>query len=328
MGGVFSARALCAACCVVCIAFALAIAQTKPVERTLQSGSVSTFRVELRIRSEADGQKPTTIGAKTYVQPVSQWVEQKIVWQAERRVASVARDGSGEIEEKLNNFSSTETSSNEDAETRKLMEAMAAAMKPWKSSRTLRYRESPDGRIGGLGAEAVPPLDEASPRVLTAWLLRALRPTVALPAQPLAFNKTWQEPRAVQFSEWPGAIGSESGEWLGDAAAMRARSEPTVQLHTTQEISGTIAAGFEKPKEGTAQAHFHAESVSTLALDDLRFMMATRSAVREVVWTLAPVEGLPTPPQFRGRLSVEIRIQACDETPCNFAADSAVHNRR
>lgn len=296
------------------------LAQTpdKPVQRTFRAGSIANFGVELRVRSEVGGQKATTIGSKTYVQPVSEWVEQRLAWQASRRVESVAGDGSAQTQEELDNFSDAESSSDDSADTHKLLDALAISMKPWEASRTLRYREAPAGQISGLGPDAAPPLDEAGPRVLTAWLLRALRPTAVLPAHPLLFNQSWQEPRTVPFAEWSNTSGSESGEWLGDDAGRKPRGEPTVQLLATDEISGSVTAGSEKPAEGSATAHFHAESLSTLALDDLRLTSASRSAVREITWTLAPVEGLSTPPQFQGRLSVEIRIQACDETPCTY----------
>jgi len=304
------------------------IGQTKAVERSFKVGSDATFRVELNIHSSVEGQKPTTIGEKTYVQPILKWVEQDVVWRAERRVESVTSDGVAEIEESLDNFSNTEMSSIDDADTHKLLEALAAAIKPWKSQRTLRYRETPDGKIAGLDAEASPPLDEAAPRVLTAWLLRALRPTVALPTQPLVFGKSWQEPRSVQFAEWAVTSASETGEWLGDTDAMRKQGEPTVQLHTTQQFSGKIIAGSEKPNDGSALGLFYAESVSTMALDDLRFKLATRTATRETIWTLSHVEGLPAPPQFKVRLSVGIRIQVCDEKPCIFYRDISLRDPR
>jgi hypothetical protein len=295
----------------------IASAQGNTPLRVLRPERTEVFQVELRVRSEVEGQKPTTIGAKTYVQPVSEWVEQKITWKVERRVISAGADASAEIEERLANFSDAASSSARDPDTTKLLDGLKAAIQPWEITRTIHYRESRAGQITGLEAAAAPPVEEQSPRVLTAWLLRALRPTAALPAHPLAYNQGWQEPRAVQFAEWSGTTGSESGEWIGETAALRAKSEPAVQLHTTQEIAGTVASGNEKPTEGTAQAHFHSESLSTLALEDLRLMSATRSAAREIVWTLAAVEGLAKPPQFRGRLLAEIRIKGCNENPCS-----------
>jgi hypothetical protein len=311
------------AVCVTAAGALIVVAQGNPPLRVLRAGRTEKFQVELRVRSEVEGQQPTTIGAKTYVQPVSQWVEQRITWKAERRVISTGADGAAEIEERLADFSDAAASSGIDPDTIKLLEALKAAIQPWEAPRTLHYHETRAGQILGLESGAAPPLDEQAPRVLTAWLMRALRPTTAIPAHPLAYNQSWQEPRTVQFAEWRGATGSESGEWLGETASLRAQGEPAVQLHTTQEIAGTVAAGDEKPIEGITQARFHAESLSTLALEDLRLMSATRSATREVVWTLAAVEGLASPPQFRGRLLAEIRIRGCDETPCT---DHAIGN--
>jgi hypothetical protein len=305
----------------VCAAAAGALiagAQGSAPLRVLRVGRTDRFQVELRVRSEVEGQKSTTIGAKTYVEPVSQWVEERLTWLDERRVISAGADGAAEIEERLTNFSDAADSSGSDPETMKLLEALKSAIQPWETARTLRYRETRAGQITGLDAAAAPPLGEQAPRVLTAWLLRALRPTAALPAHPLVYNQSWEEPRAVQFAEWRGTTGSESGEWIGAAAGAHSQAEPAVQLHTTQEIAGTVAAGNEKPAEGAGQAHFHSESLSTLALEDLRLMAATRSGMREIVWTLAPVEGLASPPKFRGRLLAEIHIKACDETPCTY----------
>jgi hypothetical protein len=305
-----------AAVCAAAACALIASAQGSAPLRVLRAGRTETFQIELRVRSEVEGQKPTTIGAKTYVQPVSEWVEQKITWKVERRVISTGADGAAEIEERLANFSDAASSSGKDHDTIRLLDALKAAIQQWETPRTLHYGETRAGQITGLEAAAAPPVEEQAPRVLTAWLLRALRPTAALPAHPLAYNQGWQEPRAVQFAEWGGTTGSESGEWLGETATLRAQREPAVQLHTTQEIAGTVAAGNEKPAEGTAQAHFHSESLNTLALEDLRLFSATRSAAREIVWTLAAVGGLAKPPQFRGRLLAEIRIKGCDENPC------------
>lgn len=301
---------------VITFSAALACAQSAPILRTFQQKNISTFRISLRIRTEIEGQKPRPIGAKTFLQPISSSIEQNISWQAMRTVTSISADRSAEIEEKLSNFSAATTASDETEETKKLQSDLESALEKWIGPKTLRYRETQSGQISNLTAESAPPIDEASPRVLTAWLLRALRPTAALPARPLNLGEHWQEPRVVQFAEWAATAGSEAGEWLAPPAGIRQRGEPTIKLQTTQEITGTVINGPEKPVEGGAAAHFHAESLSTLDLDDLRLMSASRSATRDILWTLAPVEGLEKPPQFRGRLFVEISIQVCDETPC------------
>ena len=153
-----------------------------------------------------------------------------------------------------------------------------------------------------LGA---PLLDEAAPQLLTPWLLRALRPSVALPARPVRFGESWQEPRAVELPNWSEVRGAESGEWLEAAGS----EEPAARLHVVQEIFGKIQRGAEMSPEGTAEGRFHGESLATIALSDGRLLAATRSAAREITWLLGPVEGLPERPRFRGRLSVEVRIE-------------------
>ena len=305
-----------AATCLVTFSAVLVGAQVGPIIRTFQQRNISTFRVNLRIRTEIEGQKPNPIGTKMFFQPISTWLEQNISWQSTRTVTSIDADGSAEVEEKLSNFSANTTTSDESAETKKLQADLESALEKWLAPKTLQYRETRSGQISRLTTDSVPPFDESSPRVLTAWLLRALRPTAALPARPLNLGEHWQEPRVVQFAEWTATTGSEAGEWLAPPAGVRQRGEPTVKLQTTQEITGIVAGGAEKPAEGSASAHFHAESLNTLALDDLRLMSASRSATRDILWTLAPVEGLEKPPEYRGRLFVEISIQVCDETPC------------
>jgi hypothetical protein len=305
-----------AAATLITFSAALVDAQSGPILRTFRQESISTFRVNLRIRTEIEGQKPNPIGTKTFMQPISTWLEQNISWQTTRTIASIGSDGSAEIEEELSNFSARTTTSDESAEAKKLQTDLDSALSKWIAPRTLQYLETKSGQISKLTAEAIPPVDESSPRILTAWLLRALRPTTTLPARPLNLGEHWQEPRVVQFAEWTASTGSEAGEWLAPPAGVRQRGEPTIKLQTTQEITGTVTSGAEKPAEGSAVAHFHAESLSTLALDDLRLMSASRSATRDILWTLGPVEGLEKPPQYRGRLFVEISIQVCDETPC------------
>jgi hypothetical protein len=304
--------------------------QSQPTLRNFTKNKIATFRTTLRIRTEIEGQKPASLGAKTFLQPVSTWLEQSISWQATRKIISINPGSSAEIEEQLTNFASTTTSSdeNQNEEIKKLTTGAESALTEWTIAKTLRYRESTSGQITGITAEAVPPVDESAPRVLTAWLLRALRPTAALPAHPLNFGEHWQEPRTVQFAEWTSTTASEAGGWLAPPPGIRQRGEPTIKLQTTQEITGTVTSGAEKSAEGKAAAHFHAESLSTLALDDLRLMSASRSATRDILWTLAPVEGLEKPPQYRGRLFVEIGIQICDETPCTITAGNSAGSNR
>ena len=291
-------------------------AQEKPLLREFPVDTLSAYRILLTVRMEVEGQQPVQIGAKTYVKPFSRSAQGQLCWQATRRVVSVAADGSAEIEETLDGFggarAGAKAAGGDDEEAERLRRAVSETLGRWGEKRTLRYRETPAGQLSGLTPEGVPALDEVPPRLVSAWLLRALRPTIALPKTPLRAGASWQEPRAAQLPNWADALGSEAGEWLPALEA----SEPAMRLHVVQQLAATVVAGAEKPPEGTAQARFHGESLNTLSLAGGHLLSATRSAAREITWTLAPVEGLPERPQFRGRLSVEVEIEASDEKPC------------
>ena len=315
-----------------CFTFAVSAvfvaAQNGPAFRIFQPKSTNNYRVDLRIRTEVEGQKPNSSGSKTVLQPVNTWIEQNLSWQVTRSVISVSANGDATIEEQLDRFSVDVSSSDETENRENLLADFRSALHDWGTPKKFQYRELRAGQISGLAADSVPPLEESAPRILTAWLARALRPTAALPAHPLTFGEHWLEPRIVEFPEWSAIIGSEAGEWIGNPTGIRQRGEPSVKLQTIQEISGAVSAGAEKPAEGSASAHFHAESLSTLAQDDLRLISASRSATRDIVWTLAPVEGLAKPPQYRGRLFVEISIQVCDENPCTMVGRNSGHGSR
>jgi hypothetical protein len=90
-----------------------------------------------------------------------------------------------------------------------------------------------------------------------------------------------------------------------------------VRLDDVQQISASVTAGAEKPPEGAADASFRGESLSTIALEDGRLVGATRSAARNIVWTLTPAAGLSDAPRFSSRLAVEIEIGNCDDTVCD-----------
>ncbi len=301
-------RLVClAVCTLITAAVPFASSPQKPLERTFYVGVATSYRIKLIMRSEVEGQESEQIGAKTYVRPFSRSTQRQISWRAVARVISVGADGTAELEETLDDFQDSGTSfASPDAETEKLASALHDAVKRWKKTRSVRYGETSTGQLLRLSPDGVPALGEGAPRVLTLWLLRALRPTVALPSRPIRFREAWQEARTAQFPEWGEVRGSEGGVWLEDQKS----AWPSARLHIVQQISGTVVAGVEKPPEGSAQALFHSESLNTISLSDARLLAAARTATREIIWTLAPVEGLRERPQFRGRLSVEVTIEA------------------
>ena len=322
---------LCAAALLFAAAFTAALAQQPAAKRastpaetrlecTFAAGATAQYRIQLTVRSELQGEQPETIGAKTYVRPFSRAAERRVEWRATRHVLSVSADGAADFEEQLDNFSepSAPSSSLADDDARKLDQSLEAVITKWSApdSRTLRYRETSSGQLSGLSPEAVPALGEASPPLLALWLLRALRPAASLPARPVEFDVRWQEPRAVKLDGWTNVQGYESGEWLVAPGA----AGPAARLLISQQILGTVTSGPEKPPEGRAEGRFQGESLSTLSLSDGSVLAATRSASREITWTLAPVAGLDHPPQFRARLSAQIEIEECHGS-CGFHND-------
>jgi hypothetical protein len=291
------------------------------LERTFTAGSTSQYRIQVSVRTELEGQQPETIGAKTYVHPFARSAERRIAWRSTVHILSVGSDGAADMEETLNDFSSSTSDASPpgDAEAAKLTKALEEMSADWTTpeTRIFRYRELRAGQLLGLESTGVPSIVEASPPLLTLWLLRALRPVVVLPARPISIGDHWQEPRAVSLEGWAEVKGTENGEWLEPAHAVysAADAEPAVRLLVIQQIQGKIAAGPEKPPEGAADGRFHAESLATLSLSDGHVLAATRSATREITWTLAPVPGLDRPPEFHARLSVQIEIEEC-HGPC------------
>ena len=115
---------------------------------------------------------------------------------------------------------------------------------------------------------------------------------------------------------WDNVQGAESGEWL-EAPEF---AEPAARLQIVQQITATVTSGSERLAAGagatdplSVAGRFHGESLATVSLMDGRLLRATRSATREITWTLAPGEGFEQPLRFQGRLSVQVRIEECSE---------------
>lgn len=299
-----------------------AAAQNSSLERRFQPDQTEQYRVELIVRSEAQGQRAEKIGARAYAAPFSTFSQERISWNITRRVLSVAADGIAEVEEKLENFTPlAEPPPNAHAgEKGKADAALKLALLEWTRAGTivLRYRESPPGEVRGLGADAAPVLD-AEPAVLTLWLRRNLRPSAALRGARGGPETRWSESRDASLPPWKNAQGNETGEWMPGPSPERSAVRFD-NLHVTQQITATVPAREALHQDG--QARFHAESVSTVVGAGAEIYggygsvaQAARSASREVSYTLAPVFGLAEPPRFRSVLSVEIRITRSDGPP-------------
>ncbi|MGC1188365.1 MAG: hypothetical protein WA871_13340 [Candidatus Acidiferrales bacterium] len=286
--------------------------QDQPLRVLFSPGATSIFRIQLTVTATLTGEQTQTIGAKTYVAPFTREEKSILTWRAQLRVISVTPDGA-QIEESLTGFQAAPAEIPAGPQSAEMARALNDTLSRWSHDRTFRYRETPTGATLAVPVEAAPPLDEQPPRVLSAWLLRALRPAVVLPARPVVLNDHWQEARSVALPPWSSASGAETGQWLAAGSG----SKLMVRLDDVQQITATVTAGPEKPPEGAADATFRGESLSTVGLDDGHLVSATRSAARTIVWTLTPAAGLTAPPRFSARLAIEIEIENCDETSCD-----------
>jgi hypothetical protein len=316
MGRFFRPAARCALFFVLAVAiWPRAQAQSQPFTHTFTAGDVQSYRVELLVRSEIEGQRPARIGVKDYAEPFARFAEARVSWVATRRVVAVDDDGAAEIHESLDQFSAvaSRAATENEAEWKQLAATLQRTLEDWAVPRTLRYRETRTGQlVVALSSAGAPALDESAPRVLSPWLLRAMRPTVALPAPPIRFGERWQEPRSVNLPPWTDAQGVEAGEWLDSPGFI----EPAVRLHITQQISAKASASESLPHASLLEpaARFHGESLATILLINGRLLRAERSATREITWSLPPVEGREQPAGFKARLSVQVRIEECRES--------------
>ena len=314
----------------------------KPLRRMFHAGDEARYRVRLVVHSELEGPGTVKIGSVTYVKPERHSADARLSWVATERVVSVAADGSAQIREQLDGFARPTTAQpsgqaaagsteGDDGEAAKLSAAVMHTLAEWARARTLEFRVEANGTSKDVAAEGAPELDESPPHLLNLWLLHALRPQATLPEHPVQPGDSWQEPRRVHIAGWTNVGAGETDEWLegppGDQAAVR--------LHVVQEISGHILEGGAKAAEreerqeerGETQKgqpaaasskteRFFAESLSTIELNDGRVLGASRSARKEIVEVLPPVEGLPKPPRFRATLSVQVEIESCMENGC------------
>jgi len=292
------------------VSTALAQQAEAPLLRTFQAGDVQRYRVELRIRASADGQRARKVGRQTFAEQFSESSSGSLSWRATRRVLNIQPDGSAEIEETLDEFAISETDG-------QLKEDLEAALREWSQGQkhTVRYREATNGQMFGLAVESGPLLDQ-DPPVLTLWLRRALRPTTALPARAPRVGDKWSEGRRVQLPPWNNLIGSEEFAWLEapDPAASAAR---LISLHVVQQISSpTPARAMEGPHW---LGRFHGESVSTLVHAGAPLYggygglySAARSGTRETTHVGERIPTLADLPVFRARTAAEVRIQVLE----------------
>ena len=269
----------------------------------------------LVLRAESHSVATETVAAQTYVTPIVRAAEVSLHWSAVRRALSVQSDGSAAIEETLvpasQQCEEAPPSEKTDAALQLSLKTFCAS---WLKAEIIRYTENKSGALRDVSPSAsenaLPPLAETAPPLLSLWLKRAVRPNVIFPQLPFEIGATSQHSFQPASNLLKNARGSESIEWL-DAQG----ETPAATLHVVQQLVWSVAppaaAVRVESRESQTQKDesFFADSLSTVSLQDGSLLRANRSASRTTSRHVDPVPGLPQPPEFSSKLTVTVTIE-------------------
>jgi len=290
-------------------------AQQRPLTRHLVASVEERYQVTLVLRAESHSVTAETVAAQTYVTPVVHAAEVSLHWHADRRILSVQDDGSAAIEETLVPASQQceQAPPSEKTDTA-LQLSLKAFCASWLKAEIIRYTENKSGALRDVGPSAsenaLPPLAETSPPLLSLWMKRAVRPNAILPQLPFEIGATSQQSFQPASNLLKNARGSETTEWL-DAQG----ETPAATLHVVQQLlwNATPAAVAVRVESREAQTQkdesFFADSLSTVSLQDGSLLRANRSASRTTSRHVDPVPGLSQPPEFSSKLTVTVTIE-------------------
>ena len=292
------------------------LAQQRPLTRHFVAPTEERYQVTLNLKAESHSVATETVAAQTYVTPVVHTAEVKARWSAVRKIFSLQNDGSATIEETVTPGLQhcEEMTQPSDKTDTALQESLKAFCAFWLKTGITRYLEDNRGVLRQAAASAsgnaLPPLAETSPQLLSLWLKRAVRPNVMLPQLELTIGATSQQSFQPASSLLKNARGSETTEWLDSQSEV-----PAATLHVVQQLlwssAGLATPGTEKTTLSPAQKEeaFFADSLSTLSLQDGSLLRANRSASRTTTRHVDPVPGLPQPPDFSSKLTLTVTIE-------------------
>jgi hypothetical protein len=288
-------------------------AQPRPLTRHFVASTEERYQVTLSLRAESHSVTTETVAAQTYVTPVVHAAEVSLHWRADRRILSV-QDAAAVIEETLvpasQQCEETPPSEKTDAE---LQSSLKTFCTTWLKAEIIRYTENNRGVLRETTASpsenALPPLAETSPPLLSLWLKRAVRPNVMFPQLPFEIGATSQQSFQPASNLLRNARGSENIEWL-DAQG----EAPGATLHVVQQLlwnttPPAAAVQVESRDQIQKDESFFADSLSTVSLQDGSLLRANRSASRAASRHVDPVPGLPQPPEFSSKITVTVTIE-------------------
>jgi hypothetical protein len=299
----------------VLVAAAGVFAQQRALTRHFVAPAEERYQVTLNLKAESHSVATETVAEQTYVTPVVHAAEVKVRWSAVRSILSLQNDGTAAIEETVTPAPQhcEEVTQPSDKTDTVLQESLKAFCASWPKAEITRYTENNRGVLREVSARAsgnaLPPLAETAPQLLSLWLKRAVRPNVILPQLELAIGATSQQSFQPASSLLKNARGSETAEWLDSQNEV-----PAATLHVVQQLlwssAGLATPGAEKTLSPAQEEEaFFADSLSTLSLQDGSLLRANRSASRTSTRHVDPVPGLPQPPAFFSKLTLTVTIE-------------------
>jgi hypothetical protein len=290
-------------------------AQHPPLTRHFVASVEERYQVALNLKAESHSVTTETVAAQTYVTPVVRAAELNLHWRAIRSIRSVRDDGSAAIEESLVPASQQcqEAPQPPEKTDTALQLSLQTFCTSWLKAEIIQYTENNRGVLRdaktSASENALPPLAETAPQLLSLWLKRAVRPNVILPQLRLEIGATSQQSFQPASSLLKNALGSETTEWL-DAQG----ETPSATLHVVQQLlwnAPSPAALRVESRELQTQKDesFFADSLSTISLQDGSLLRANRSASRTTSRHVDPVPGLPQPPEFSSKLTLSVTIE-------------------
>jgi hypothetical protein len=290
-----------------------ALPQQKPLVRQFAAPSEEHYQVTLTLKAESHSVTTETVAAQTYVTPVTHAAEATVRWRSYRRILSVQKDGSAEMEETVEPLG--ESCSDLAQSTEEIDAALQASLKDfcalWSKHVTFRYSENQRGLLHEVAAApaALVQLGEAPPNLLALWLRRAVCPNVIFPELNFEVGAKSQQSFRPANNLLKDARGMESAEWL-----VAPGDRPAATLHTVQQLawissSSTAASSSAAGQSAQKDESFFADSLTTLALDDGSVLHGNRTASRSISRHVDPVPGLPRPPDFSSKLTLSITIE-------------------
>jgi hypothetical protein len=303
----------------ICLALTMLVwaygtfAQQRPLTRHFLASSEERYQVMLSLKAESHSVATETVAAQTYVTPVVRAAEVSLHWRAERKILSVQEDGSAAIEETLLPASQQcEDALPSETTDAALQSSLKAFCISWLKAGSIQYTENKSGGLRDVSASAsqnaLPPLAETAPALLSLWLKRAVRPNAIFPQLPFEIGGTSQQSFQPASNLLKNARGSETTEWL-DAQ----RETPAAMLHVVQQLVWSAAPPAVRAESRESQTQkdesFFADSLSTVSLQDGSLLHANRSASRTTIRHVDPVPGLPQPPEFSSKITLTITIE-------------------